>query len=142
MIEDGLINHLAEIATSYYPKEFGGFLMGHYSDDRKTLFIVEHVLPTAFTHSSVSFERSTVGIEEAFLTLFDEKGVYYVGEWHSHPDGSTTFSGTDLNAMINTANWKTVQIVNPVLLIMSVSSRGLTDFAFYFFADNGLTPYE
>lgn len=142
IIEDELIDRLDSVATSHYPKEFGGFLMGRYSGDRKTLFVTDSILPKTYKNSPISFERSVDGVESSFLELFNERGIYYVGEWHSHPDGSTGNSGTDLNAMINTAACETVRICNPILLVLSVDKLKMTDHAFYFFEDNRLTAYE
>ena len=57
------------------------------------------------------------GLENVWEQLAKE-GLQYVGEWHSHPNGSTQYSSTDLAAMIDIE--KEVAIENPLLLIVSV----------------------
>jgi [CysO sulfur-carrier protein]-S-L-cysteine hydrolase len=142
IIEDELLNRLGEIAINHFPNEFGGFLIGYYSDDFKTLFLIDYILPKKYKSSPVIFERSVEGIESDFERFFNERKIYYVGEWHSHPNGSTKNSGTDLNAMINTVACETVQIKNPILLILSVSKTKMMNYTFYYYEDNRLTPYE
>ena len=55
-------------------------------------------------------------------------GLRYVGEWHSHPNGSTQYSDIDLAAMVDIE--KEVAIENPLLLIVGVRSDGLSAHTF------------
>ena len=47
-IEDKLINTLDEVGRSHYPKEFGGFLIGNYTNDGKLLNITNTILPNKY----------------------------------------------------------------------------------------------
>ncbi|WP_286752162.1 MULTISPECIES: Mov34/MPN/PAD-1 family protein [Sphingobacterium] len=141
-ISESLIVELSEIGQKHFPHEFGGFLLGRYSSDFKTLFVVEYLLPIRYKGQPYSFERSTDGLIETFNQLFSERNIYYVGEWHTHPNGSAQFSSTDLNAMIEAANCTTVSITNPVLLILSLSKLKLNDFEIYLLKNNTLINYE
>lgn len=142
IIEDDLLKHLGTIGVTHFPNEFGGFLVGYYADDFKTLFVKDFILPKIYKGSSFGFERSINGLEKIFNKLFNQKKQYYVGEWHTHPNGSTRYSQTDLNAMINTAECETVQITNPILLILSVNKSKMTNYSFYYYEDKQLIPYE
>jgi integrative and conjugative element protein (TIGR02256 family) len=142
IIEDGLLNRLGKLGVRHFPNEFGGFLIGYYAGNFKTLFVTDCVLPRKYKGSSLGFERSTDGLEKSFKKLFDQKKQYYVGEWHTHPNGSTMFSQTDLKAMINAVECETVQITNPILLILSVGSRKIISYRFYYYDDQRLIPYE
>ncbi len=88
------------------------------------------------------FERSTDGIIEILEDAFNTKGLYYIGEWHTHPNGAVMFSKTDLEAMIEIAECKTVKIKDPILLILSVNQNKLLDYAFYFYNKKKLFLYE
>lgn len=88
------------------------------------------------------FLRSTDGLEGVFQKLFEEKQQYYIGEWHTHPNGSSNYSTTDLDAMIENANCETVQIKNPVLLILSITKSAVRDFTFYYYDNEKLISYE
>lgn len=142
IIEEELLNKIGNIGVHHYPNEFGGFLIGKYSNDFKTLYIEDYILPKKYKGLPFIFERSIDGIIDIFKKLFKQKNQYYIGEWHTHPDGSTMYSQTDLNAMVQTVECETVQIKNPILLILSVSKQKLNNFTFYFFENNKLISYE
>lgn len=142
IIPDILIDKLSLIAIQNYPNESGGFLVGYYSDDLMSLNITDFILPQEQNGSRFSFSRSIKGISKIFESLFDAKKHYYIGEWHSHPDGSSMYSQTDLNAMNQIANSSTVTITNPVLLILSISKTKLKNFTFYIYDNKGLYKYE
>ncbi len=76
------------------------------------------------------------------MNYFDSEKRYYIGEWHSHPNGSTHFSHTDLNAMRQIESCETVTINNPVLLILSIGENGVNDYAFYLYSNGDLFKYE
>ena len=138
-----LLNKLVDAGIKIYPKEYGGFLIGFYTNNFKTLHITETILPSEYKNSKYSFERSAKGIRRVLKNFYDlDPKQYYVGEWHTHPDNSTLFSITDLNAMIEIAECKTVAINNPTLLILSISKTKLNDFGFYVYNDKKLLRYE
>lgn len=142
IIEESLINELATIGIQHFPNEFGGFLFGRYSFDFRTLHINGFILPSKYNGFPYLFERSVDGLKEALDTLFKESNQYYIGEWHTHPNGSTQYSQTDLNTMVEISSCKTVYIENPVLLILSVTNEKLQDYTFYLYDDKNLNAYE
>jgi [CysO sulfur-carrier protein]-S-L-cysteine hydrolase len=142
IIENELIHEFAEIGMKHYPNEFGGFLIGNYSSDFKKLYISDYILPRKYKGSPFSFLRHIDGLLSVFNKIFKEKNLYYIGEWHTHPNGSTMYSQTDLNAMIETVKCDTVKIKNPVLLIMSIGKKDINGYAFYYLNDEKLIPYE
>lgn len=142
-IEDNLIKKMSLTAINHYPNEYGGFLVGYYSSDRKSLTITDFIQPTKYKSHQFIFERSTEGIEKKLNELFNcENRQYYVGEWHTHPNGSTNYSSTDLNAMINIANSDSIRITNPILLIISISREKMNQFDFYLYDNKKLLRYE
>ena len=142
-IPEGLLNKIVNTGIKMYPKEYGGFLIGFYSEDFKILHITETILPSEYRNSKYSFERSAKGIKGELKRLYSlNPKQYYVGEWHTHPDNSTQFSMTDLNAMIEIAECKTVGISNPTLMILSINKSRLNDFEFYVYNDKKLLRYE
>ena len=142
VIDSDVIDKIKDIGTEKYPNEFGGFLLGKYAEDLNTLIITSFLLPKKYTGHPMSFERSTDGIHNILKELFISKQEYYVGEWHTHPNGSTRYSSTDLNAMKAIAECETVNIKNPVLLILSIEKVGCDNFTFYCFNKEKLIPYE
>ncbi len=140
--DEKLISKIEQIALEHYPNEFGGFLIGYYSEDLKTLIITDLLIPNEYKSYRTLFERGTKGISEKLIELFKLKEKrYYVGEWHSHPNASSRFSSTDLNAMKNIAKSESVRIENPILLIVSISSQKLIEYTFYLFDNDKLLEY-
>jgi integrative and conjugative element protein (TIGR02256 family) len=141
-VDDELLNSVVEKGKSHYPNEFGGFLVGYYSDDNSRLHITNMILPKSFKASKYSFERSTKGIVKKLETFY--KGVpknFYVGEWHTHPDNSPIPSIKDIAAVSAIINCQNACIANPVLLIIGYSKIKV-DFGFYVWFENKLCKYE
>ena len=141
-IGDDLLNRLTEIGKKHYPSEFGGFLIGNYSDDLKQLNITDTILPIRFKSTRYQFERNTNGINEKLRSYYEETPKkYYVGEWHTHPDNLPIPSLTDIKAMNNIVNHKDVSIQNPVLLIIGYD-KNKVEIGFYVSCKNKLFKYE
>lgn len=138
-IQASVFNQIQLQAEGEYPNENGGMLAGRYSTDRHTVYIEKVIVPMEKTTSRTTFIRNTKGMEKVWEQLAND-GLRYVGEWHSHPNCSTQYSGTDLSAMADIE--KEVSIENPLLLIVSVSSDGLSGHTFYCYKDNKLLKYK
>ena len=137
-----IVEQMAKIAIHHYPNEYGGFLLGCYSDDFTRLHIKDFLLVDKYTSSSVEFRRELNSKIHNFENIFQETELYYIGEWHSHPNASAWYSLTDLKAMNDIASCNTVQLNNPVLLILSISNNKLLDFNFFIFDKGRLIVYE
>ena len=135
-----LISDLSEIAIKAYPNEIGGLLIGKYSADLKSLNVTEFLLPTNYHSSPISFIRNIDSLISKLKALFSVN-KHYIGEWHTHPDGSSQYSTTDLNAMINIANTDSVSIENPILLIVALSSNKIEEYTFYHYKEKQLISY-
>lgn len=142
IISDVLLEKLTKHGIEQFPNEFGGFLMGYYSSDFKTLTITDTILPKKHKGTPSLFQRSINGIDTVFEEFYNKEPIqYYVGEWHTHPNGPTRYSQTDLRTMINIANCKTVHIINPILLILSVNKLKMKSFQFYLYDNKRLLPF-
>ena len=137
-----IVEQMAKIAIHHYPNEYGGFFLGYYSDDFTRLHIKDFLLVDKYTSSSVEFRRELNSKIHNFENIFQETELYYIGEWHSHPNASAWYSLTDLQAMNDIVSCNTVQLYNPVLLILSISSNKLLDFNFFIFDQGRLVVYE
>jgi integrative and conjugative element protein (TIGR02256 family) len=141
-VDDELLYSLAEKGKSHSPNEFGGFLVGYYSNDNKHLFITDSIFPKKIKASKYFFERSTKGIEKKLKNYYGQNPKkFYVGEWHTHPDSSPIPSDTDILAINAIINNKNSGIANPVLLIIGYSKTQII-FGFYVCFKNKLYKYE
>jgi len=137
-----LLINLFEKGKNYYPDEYGGFLVGYYSDDKKHLYITDLIFPKSFKASENSFERSTKGVMRKLRNYYKETPKkFYVGEWHTHPDNNSIFSLKDFSAMKEIINSPNSCLPNPVLLIIGYSKTKV-DFGFYVCLKNKLYKYE
>lgn len=141
VISNDLINEISQYAIDKYPNEFGGFLIGKYSNDYKTVEISSTVLPINYKGTPVSFLRLTEGLNDILNDIYRSSEEYYVGEWHSHPNGSVMYSGTDMNAINEIVECDTVYIKNPILLIISIDRSRNYKYTFYYYKNKKLIPY-
>ena len=142
VIENDLLDKINNLTIKHYPNEFGGFLIGQYLNNFKTIKISSFILPEKYKSSRTSFSRSTECLKNKFEKIFMDSKQYYVGEWHSHPNGTAMYSETDLNAMKNIVDCDTVMITNPILLILSINKGHKIKPVFYFYDNQKLIPYE
>lgn len=142
-INTSLLDQIFDLAKSHFPNEFGGFLIGYYTKKLDKLMVTDILIPDKYTNSPTTFVRNTINLESRLKQLYNEKPQkYYVGEWHSHPNGTTIYSTTDLNAMKSIAEHDTVNICNPILLIVALSKSKMIDYCFYLFKQNKLIKYD
>ena len=138
-IQASVFNQIQLQAEAEYPNENGGMLAGRYSVDKHTVYIEKVVVPVEKLTSRTTFKRKAKGLEKVWEQLVKD-GLRYVGEWHSHPNGSTQYSNTDLTAMVDIE--KEVTIANPLLLIVGVRGDGLSAHTFYCYKNNKLLKYK
>jgi len=138
-IQASVFNQIQLQAEAEYPNENGGMLAGRHSVDRHTVYIEKVVVPVEKLTSRTTFKRKAKGLEKVWEQLVKD-GLRYVGEWHSHPNGSTQYSNTDLTAMVDIE--KEVTIANPLLLIVGVRGDGLSAHTFYCYKNNKLLKYK
>ena len=138
-IKASVFNQIKLQAEGEYPNENGVMRAGRYSADRHTVYIEKVVVPVEKLTGRTTFMRKTNGLEKVWEQLSQE-GLRYVGEWHSHPNGSTQYSGSDLAAIIDIE--KEVAIENPILMIVGVRGCRLSALTFYCYKNNKLLEYK
>lgn len=118
-IDDQLLNKITRLGEAHFPNEYGGFLIGYYASDGKKVHITDTILPKKFEASPNLFVRYGEGLEKIFLDYYNQQPQkYYVGEWHTHPNGLPIPSTIDVNGLQSIKNSDQVAILNPVLLII------------------------
>ena len=85
------------------PNETGGLLFGERDDAARTITIDDASGPPPdSTHSPTGFVRGTSGVDDCLKTLGDGSAPSrstYLGDWHSHPNGTAELSPTDRQAV-------------------------------------------
>src|SRR5690606_15743955 len=132
-IEQTLLERMIESGRQHYPKEFGGLLVGYYSDDKKTACITDFVVSQHFQSSPASFLRGDEGLHEVLDMYYRQTpSQIYLGERHTHPHGRPMPSKVALAAMSAILQSDTVLITSPILFIMGLFPKS-AEFVFYLF---------
>lgn len=141
-VKQELLDRLYQFGMEHYPKEYGGLLIGRYSEDKSMALIENTVLPKRYTSSKLYFERETDGLKEILHDFYNQKpSLIYLGEWHTHPDGRVDPSPTDCFAMKKIVADSNVVIKNPLLLILGVNKESF-QYSFYVQTDQSLKQYQ
>lgn len=141
-VDKTLLIKLHKEGMQYYPSEFGGLLVGHYAEDKKTVFIKDTILPQDFNTSKMSFKRGVKGMKQKLEEYYSQNpSLIYIGEWHTHPNGKPLPSKMDMIAMDSICKYKEVLILNPILLILSLDDNSF-DYNFFVHYNNKLNKYE
>lgn len=141
-VEQNLIDKIYLDGMKHYPNEFGGLLVGYYSEDFKTCSIITSVIPKKYKSSKYFFERGKEGLKQILTGFYNSTPrLIYVGEWHTHPDGVPFPSATDLNSMNEIAECPDVSIENPILMILAVNKTEMK-LGTYVYSKNKLLKYE
>jgi hypothetical protein len=92
------VNRLAELRTQKLPSETGGVLIGGYDLSRKIVYVVDTIpSPPDSKEWPTLYIRGSKGLAKEIerITAVTDGQLEYVGEWHSHPDGSPCLPSED-----------------------------------------------
>jgi len=122
-LSNQLLERVYEVASEHYPKEFGGIFTGFRNE--KDVTIVDFEIPSKFESSDHQFVRHTESLNEYLKGIYERSSgrMEYLGEWHSHPNGSADYSSNDLKSMLNISRDPKVKIKTPILMILSLTRR-------------------
>ena len=99
-------------------RETGGVLFGYRND--MDIVIVEATGPgPRARHCRTWFEPDTAYCQARLAAIYERTGgaISYLGEWHTHPCGSTKPSFQDLKSMLSLAKDPGTRQPEPLLLI-------------------------
>ena len=110
-----IVDHLKKAKM----KETGGILIGRYSDN---LTLAEVTLVTGPPKDSKSgttwFHRGTKGLKKLLNDKWKNQ-EFYIGEWHFHPNGSTTPSPQDLTQLSEISKSPQFKCPEPLMIIIA-----------------------
>ncbi|MDU4003201.1 Mov34/MPN/PAD-1 family protein [Pluralibacter gergoviae] len=110
-------------------KETGGILIGNYREDGHLAFVVEATpCPSDSLYTPCSFQRGNAGLVNLLSKRWKE-GLFYIGEWHYHPGGSTEPSGPDIRVMRDIAMNPAYSCREPILIIVGGYPPDAIDFS-------------
>lgn len=141
-LEDAFLAEATRLAREHFPNEVGTPLVGQYTDDGKEA-LVTAVGPVSRDSRGTrfGFTRGVLGLRRFFNRIFRRSRgrVHYVGEWHSHPGGGSTPSGTDDANMIAIAQDVRARCPECVLVIVAVDAARVSTGVYVYSRSHGRT---
>jgi len=143
-VPKNLITKIESNLIKQYPNEFGGVFIGIRSKMFHNMIIQDIIFPERYKNGSTEFIRYPKSVNNKLEFFYKESNgtTDYIGEFHSHPNGSLTPSQTDLNAMSDISNNSSINIQYPLLMIGQISKHEMSKLAFYIYNKNKLSIYE
>ncbi|WP_179319962.1 ThiF family adenylyltransferase [Winogradskyella helgolandensis] len=140
-ISKSVLKRIEEETKFHYPKEFGGVFIGYKSDLH--FIITDILIPDHYKNGQTIFIREPGTLNERLSEIHKMTNgeIEYLGEWHSHPNGPTTPSRTDINAMQEIAKDKNINIDKPLLMIAEVDNISFGK-DLYIYDNKNLKKYE
>jgi proteasome lid subunit RPN8/RPN11 len=142
-IENSVIETINQLALEYYPNEFGGCFIGSYIDNFQEVVISDIIIPEKFKHSKMSFVPDNNDLSKKLeeINQIYEGKLEYLGDWHTHPNGSNLFSGADFDSIKIVAYSQFVKIKNPILMIAAFNAEYFEP-AFYLYKNDKMYKYK
>ena len=140
-VSQNILDEMYSKAFASFPNETGGMFAGRISEDSHEAIVERLVMPSKTESTHASFMRETGGMEQTWKKLAEE-GLTYLGEWHTHPKGTTQYSYADSQAMLCIANDKNVALATPLLFIISLNDSCITGSTAYLYEKGILLKFE
>jgi hypothetical protein len=122
-IAEDLIARLYALREAHLPAETGGVLLGDFDTTRRRVYLAMTLgSPPDSTEEVTGYVRGAFGVAEAVQGVQARTldMLRYVGEWHSHPKGSSALpSGEDLSLYGHLSDEMAVEGYPPVMMIVA-----------------------
>jgi integrative and conjugative element protein (TIGR02256 family) len=118
-ISNSLVDRILAEANRKFPCETGGILMG-YSSSGGECFVTDLVGPGPNArHARMSFDPDYEFQKEQVASVYRESQRLhsYMGDWHTHPQGSYELSSTDRAALKQIAASRQARCAAPLMLL-------------------------
>lgn len=123
-VPERLRDRMMGLARSAFPNETGGVLVGYDAGNGLVVKAITGPGPNA-THEPHGFEPDHEFQEKEVARLYaqSDRRHTYLGDWHSHPEGSSSLSAKDKRTLRTISKHKPARMPAPVMVILS----GLAD---------------
>ena len=121
-ILSGLLEQLFVEANDKFPVETGGILMGYRAKDSNEPVITDLVGPgPKAKHERENFSPDYDFQCSEVARIYEASGriITYLGDWHTHPNGSGAMSGKDRRTLYSIAGDSSLRAPVPLMLILA-----------------------
>ncbi len=101
--DEAISQKLHTLRAAKLPNETGGIILGYYDHKEKKLYLVDVLsAPEDSQEDQASFIRGKLGLDEKRVACLKRTAniVDYVGDWHSHPNNTSTHPSTLDNQLL------------------------------------------
>lgn len=124
-----VVNDIADQTKAAGRYETGGYLIGQCNLKTNTIHVIDTIeAPEDTIHRGDYLVLGKAGIRKKLSQVERRTGgtFGYVGEWHSHPNGPSEFSATDLEEFANKAEEMKADCTTRPILELLVSPIGIS----------------
>lgn len=117
-----IIEDMIKYANQTFPSETGGCLMGYFSKNKKDIVVSSLVGPGPNSKNNKTSFIPDYGFQEREIKKLYAKLKRchtYLGDWHSHPNGSLSLSPTDKTALNNIARYPKARVPQPIMMLLA-----------------------
>lgn len=117
-----VIESMEAEARTWYPLETGGVLMGYRPQDSGGFVITTFIGPGVnAVHKRARFEPDTAWQLGRIQAIYEasSRTHTYLGEWHTHPKGSTALSFLDRSTLNKISKSREARAPTPIMAIMA-----------------------
>lgn len=124
-----VLSHVQYAAWRTWPYETGGILLGHASEGGAAVTVAVGPGPEA-RHARYGFtpdgDWQASQVAEAWSV---DGSIEYLGDWHTHPGGTTRFSDLDRRAAVTISEAPAARQPRPVMLVLALGRNGRANLA-------------
>jgi integrative and conjugative element protein (TIGR02256 family) len=127
-------------AWAKWPKETGGILLGRSSSKGAT---VHHVVGPGLeaVHARCGFTPDSDWQAERVAEAWtQDNSIEYLGDWHTHPGGTTRLSNLDKAAAVTICNYPDARQPTPIMFVLALRRDGSSSAAAAMLQDGRLRP--
>jgi integrative and conjugative element protein (TIGR02256 family) len=142
VLPDGVRDELFALSDKSFPLETGGIIYGCYTDNNLCASITGVTAQTIDSRAGRTWFHRGIDKLQHFLNNLWPQRLYYLGEWHFHPNGAPHPSGRDLSSLKSIAGSAKTNCSDPLMLIVGGTKSSFTYRLFLVSADGDYVELE
>ena len=111
-------SEIIRAAKKYYPNEVGGALVGYYDKNKNNAIVISIINITEGGRFQLKIKGKSLHVELQKIWKQSKGTLYYLGEWHSHPNNTPKPSILDRKTMMSIGRSKSEYCTSPILIII------------------------
>lgn len=121
-VKADLLAYLFREAELFFPKETGGLILGYYDEFGDIAVTNISTAGGKSVHGDFEYIPDYEYDQKITEEIFEKsKGVIrYLGDWHTHPFGTTDMSEKDKSTLKKIAHYKESQLTAPLMMIIGL----------------------